>query len=312
MSGLGMTSTREPTRPLAWESRLACPACGDPLVRTDHELRCDRCSVGYACGKDQLDLRPRRPKRATIEVLLEPAGAERAVPRPHPIPFNPAWRPAVDLAALPGWVQAGNGLTPELLSWLGGVAGDAGVLLDLGCGLRRAEAACRLTGLEYVGLDIAGDEPHVLGFGEALPFRDATFDRIFSLCVLASTTSPRLVCAEAIRVLKPGGHFVGTSQFLEPTTSASRFHATAYGLRAWLESAGFEVLHLETTAQWSGLDALIELGYFPRVPRRVALACSRGIEAMARRHYAGLNADKPDQGYPERFAGGFRFVAQRP
>lgn len=52
--------------------------------------------------------------------------------------------------------------------------------------------------------------------GEDLPFPDNHFDLIFSSNVLEHTEDPALVLAEAIRVLKPGGHL----QFVYPNYGA--------------------------------------------------------------------------------------------
>jgi SAM-dependent methyltransferase len=49
-------------------------------------------------------------------------------------------------------------------------------------------------------------------FGEAIPLPDASIDLIVSLQVLEHVRNPAQVCAEAMRVLRPGGHFYLTCE----------------------------------------------------------------------------------------------------
>ena len=85
-----------------------------------------------------------------------------------------------------------------------------GRLLDLGTGTGAALPA--LDGFEVVGLD---PEPQMLaanpiaekvvGYGEALPFPDDSFDAVFSAYVFRNLTSVSDTLDEVARVLRPGG-----------------------------------------------------------------------------------------------------------
>jgi len=294
---------------------LACPLCGAGVEPRDDGLRCAGCATGYPAGDRQVDLRPRAHKRFDVPVLVRPLEetAERRR-RPHPIPLDPAGLTDVDPARLPGGLGWGNGLTRELMSWFPRAGEQGGALLDMGCGSRRCEPALRLTGYEYVGLDVHGDTPDVLGIGEALPFRDASFDFAFTLSVVPHTAQPELVMRELYRVLKPGRRFVGTAEFLEPCHEQSRHHVTALGLQDWLDNAGFELLHLEANERWLATDALLYMGFLPglgaRSKHRIARAL-RAVHAMQTR--GATQATTPvGEGYPDKVTGGFRFVARRP
>lgn len=83
-------------------------------------------------------------------------------------------------------------------------------LLDLGSGTGAALPA--LAGYQVVGLDpeaamlrISPIRNKVVGYGESLPFPDASFDAVFSAYVFRNLTSVDDTLAEIHRVLKPGG-----------------------------------------------------------------------------------------------------------
>jgi SAM-dependent methyltransferase len=63
----------------------------------------------------------------------------------------------------------------------------------------------------YVGIDLARaaakgfEKPFVQGTAEALPFRDGSFDAVWTYAVLEHVSRPERALAEMRRVLKPGG-----------------------------------------------------------------------------------------------------------
>ncbi len=83
-------------------------------------------------------------------------------------------------------------------------------------------------------------ETHVASAYE-LPIEDATVDRVFLVTVLAEIPDPVRALRELYRVLKPGGLFSTTEEFLDPDYPMPR---TTIG---WAEAAGFE-----TTARFGG------------------------------------------------------------
>jgi len=86
-----------------------------------------------------------------------------------------------------------------------------GIILDNGCGLRNTYYP------QVVNFEIV-DYPStdVLGIGEALPFKDNSFDAVFSLSVLEHVKDPFLCAKEIMRVLKPGGDLYVAVPFLQP------------------------------------------------------------------------------------------------
>jgi len=190
------------------------------------------------------------------------------------------------------------------------------MMLDMGCGDRRCEPVLRLTGHEYVGMDIAGAEPDILGIGEALPFRDESFDFVFTLSVVPHTAHPLVVMREINRVLRPGGTYVGTMEFLEPCHMQSRHHVTALGVQDWVDFSGFELHQLEANETWLGMNSLLQMGFSPRLSweanARVGHALT-GLHRFVTRKQRNRPSSAPvGEGLPERVTGGFRFVATKP
>jgi ubiquinone/menaquinone biosynthesis C-methylase UbiE len=96
--------------------------------------------------------------------------------------------------------------------------------LDLGCGRQivpdfaasldqQREIAARMK--LVVGMDVDAailDHPllqeRVMGWGDALPFADSTFDLITANMVMEHVKDPARILSEARRVLRPGGQFL--------------------------------------------------------------------------------------------------------
>lgn len=315
-NGIGVSQAKqEPSFELSdriWRA-LACPACHGDLTASDRGVTCDSCGTHYPASDRQPDLRPVSDKHVMLEAVVRPYGRTGPRPpvRPQPIPFHRSAVVDIHPEKLPGNLLSGNGLTRELASWF--PAGDEnGLALDLGSGDGRIRPILELTGLEYVGLDVEGSAPTVLGLGEALPFKDSSIDLVFALGVVAHTTNPFLTCQEIARVLKPGCSFIGTTQFLEACAMNSRHHVTFNGLWDWLDSAGLEVVQVEANTEWSGIKAILQMGYLPSrfgLARGVAAAIDSLHRWWNRRRAAG--EDTPlGESPPEGYTGGFRFVAR--
>ena len=82
-----------------------------------------------------------------------------------------------------------------------------GRVLDLGCGTGGTDFAGRtIVGLDPVVemLSLSSVPMRVVGVGESLPFRDESFDGVFSGFVFRNLTSVEEALAELKRVLRPG------------------------------------------------------------------------------------------------------------
>jgi len=118
-------------------------------------------------------------------------------------------------------------------------AGD-GLILDVGAGLRPVYYS-NVVNYEIV----AYETTDVLGAGEDLPFRDATFDGVISIAVLEHVKDPFRCAAEIARVLKPAAWLKCCVPFLQPLHGFPHhyFNMTHEGLRALFEP------HLEIERQ---------------------------------------------------------------
>jgi ubiquinone/menaquinone biosynthesis C-methylase UbiE len=147
-------------------------------------------------------------------------------------------------------------------------------VLDVGCGPGYVSAAATGRGATAVGVDFSGEMVGIArrmlsgtefreGDAQNLAFADETFDRVLANFALLHLTSPERACAEACRVLKPGGIFgfttwarVEENPFVKLVDDAVQAHANlevslppgpAYYLfespeafRVALERAGFD------------------------------------------------------------------------
>jgi SAM-dependent methyltransferase len=102
-----------------------------------------------------------------------------------------------------------------------------GLVLDCGAG-RRDVYHSNVVNYEIV----AYDTTDVIGVGEALPFKDGTFDAVVSIAVLEHVRDPFRCASEIVRVLKPGGDLFCAMPFLQPMHGYPHhyFNATKQGI----------------------------------------------------------------------------------
>ena len=129
-------------------------------------------------------------------------------------------------------------------------------VLDLGCGVGNSMNKFYMLNSEvkWHGLDIEGlpevrsrtrsDAAFFSYDGVNVPFEDGSFDFVYSHQVFEHVMCPAELMKEVCRVLRPSGHFAGSTSQLEPYHSYSVWNYTPYGLRILLERAGFDVLGL--------------------------------------------------------------------
>ena len=169
-----------------------------------------------------------------------------------------------------------------------------GSLLDVGCGTKAfapvlsgdgassaGASGTRLTG--YLGVDLPDSRfvgtggqagPDVHGRGEALPFRDASFDTVFGLSMLTYFPEPAALLDEARRVLRPGGTLILEFTQMAPLHDEPHdyFRFTRYGAAWLLRRAGFEPVEMiPVGGLWArvGLSTIAALNRINRGPTRI-------------------------------------------
>lgn len=136
-------------------------------------------------------------------------------------------------------------------------------VLDLGCGVGESQTYFTnlILNLEWIGLDIE-DSPEVQNRKEKnekfvtydgihIPFAGNYFDLIFCKQVFEHVKYPRELLLEISRVLKPGGHFIGSTSHLEPFHSYSYWNFTPYGFSILVQEVNLKLLELRPS-----IDAL--------------------------------------------------------
>jgi SAM-dependent methyltransferase len=108
-----------------------------------------------------------------------------------------------------------HGLAGGVLEWLDAQPGE--YILDLGCGDGQLTRRLRDMGVHVLGVDASAEMVTAArergveaeqAQAESLPFRDATFDAVFSNAVLHWVRGQDEMMKQVHRVLKPGGRFV--------------------------------------------------------------------------------------------------------
>ena len=129
-------------------------------------------------------------------------------------------------------VVSGHGYDAEVLDLVR--ANADGLVLDCGAG-RRDIYYSNVVNFEIVDYDTTD----VLGVGEALPFKDDSFDAVLSIAVLEHVRDPFQCAREIARVLKPGGRLFCAMPFLQPAHGYPHhyFNATPQGLKRLFEDA---------------------------------------------------------------------------
>jgi ubiquinone/menaquinone biosynthesis C-methylase UbiE len=194
---------------------------------------------------------------AAIRSTLDAAGLDRATLRP------------ADLAPVDEFHIRGRAASLEIIDAL--ELTDRSHVLDLGSGLGGpARTLAELTGCTVTGIDLTPEFCEVattlsewtglsdrtrfqVGDATATGLTDASVDAALTVHVAMNIPDKLALCAEAFRVLRPGGRFVvydvlqgegGEVRYPVPWArdTSTSFLATTDGMRAVLTKAGFEVV----------------------------------------------------------------------
>jgi len=104
-------------------------------------------------------------------------------------------------------------------------------ILEIGAGIGELQDVVA----DYTALDIAAEvarfyhKPFVAGSATALPFRDNSFDAIWTFGTLQSVPNPEQALREMRRVLKPGGYLLLDSAWQSRSWAAQGYEVRPYG-----------------------------------------------------------------------------------
>ena len=139
------------------------------------------------------------------------------------------------------WASSTRQFIPPLLD-AANVAKEMSIL-DVGCGPGYVSAAAAERGAKPIGLDFSAEMIAIAkkmfpriefrrGDAQNLPFANASFDRVVANFALLHLADPERACAEAARVLKPGGRFgfttwakISENPFVKLVDDAIQAHA---------------------------------------------------------------------------------------
>lgn len=242
---------------------LRCPACGhEDMQKYGRQIACTRCAVEIAADKDFVDLLHATPRGELTELTTRQRLRDSEIVARV---YERFWRPAfVRLIAGTGASEGAGGFAGELFIHKNSLAMEyhPGPWLDLSCasGLFTRAMAAAVPSEVVVGLDISPAMLDVAarrskGYGNIalvrtdahhLPFRDGVFGGVNNSGALHAYDDPEQVFQEILRVLRPGGVYVG-STFSRAASWMARVAARVAGIRrfeplelhAWLSRIGF-------------------------------------------------------------------------
>ncbi|WP_208456923.1 class I SAM-dependent methyltransferase [Lysobacter solisilvae (ex Woo and Kim 2022)] len=137
------------------------------------------------------------------------------------------------------------------------------VILDLGCGTGVSLDLFRgaAPGSRWIGVDIEhspevdartrADGEFRTYDGVNIPADDRSIDLIYSRQVFEHVRHPEPLLSDILRVLKPGGSFIGSTSHLEPYHSFSYWNFTPFGFKRLVEASGLQLVELRP-----GIDAI--------------------------------------------------------
>jgi SAM-dependent methyltransferase len=179
-------------------------------------------------------------------------------------------------------------------------------ILEIGCGGGQSRAWYLKHGFQYVGTDISKTRvpellqrhggPDLLCDVHFLPFADGSMDVIYASAVFEHLACPILASKEILRVLKPGGAFLGNASFLEPWHDHSYFHFSPLGAYELLTASGFTLSYLWPGRGYSGFRAISHMslrkglrwiggiGHYAYLFQNFVLGFSRRVFSRTRKH----------------------------
>jgi ubiquinone/menaquinone biosynthesis C-methylase UbiE len=138
------------------------------------------------------------------------------------------------------------------------------IVLNLGSGIGRFDHYLSKD-IKPINLDISSSVINVDIIADAhfLPFKDSSFDIVYSIAVLEHLRRPWAAADEIFRVLHPGGHVVLELPFLNVIHDEhDYFRFTDKGIRSLLDEKRFEIVFEQIGAGGGSFLSVFLLEYF--------------------------------------------------
>ncbi|CAK8718347.1 putative methyltransferase, type 11 [Candidatus Electronema halotolerans] len=285
---------------------LICSYCGCEIESHENGAKCFKCSTYYPCTDyGSLDLRLKKCKKYSLEFNI---GNDLFPDKKNdfkPLPINKdSW---IDFSKIN---YTGN-LQKEIISFFPRPKNDKSKMLDLGCGKAVHREICEHAGFIWTGLDYYSDNALILADAHSLPFKDNSFEFIFSYAVLEHIRFPFIVMREVHRVLQPGGKFIGTVAFLEPFHGNSFYHHTHLGIFNSLSYCDLIIEKIAPSETWSGLTAQSIMGLFPKMPQPISRAIVFPIQLFSKLWWKARIKNKSFDISIRNNTGAFTFIASK-
>lgn len=125
-----------------------------------------------------------------------------------------------------------------------------GSLLDIGAGPQRYRPIIENLNIKYMSCDLPGSlnqkSQDILGDALKLPVKSNSYEFCLQIQVLEHLNLPQISINEAMRVLKPGGKLLMSTNFLYPIHGEPHdyFRFTKYGLEDLIKNAGLQLVSI--------------------------------------------------------------------
>ncbi len=210
----------------------------------------------------------------------------------------------------------------------GGPIARGSLVLEIGCGGGQNRAWMNARGLRYLGTDVSKTRvyeflqkfggPDLLCDAHFLPLKDASVDVVYASAVNEHLACPVRATQEALRVLRPGGHYLGNCSFMEPWHDESFFHMSPNGVIELLTAAGFQIDCVYPGRGWHGFKALPRMAF--QGPFRALAPLGNIFNLVYRAQTALANARRRAQGREShdpvftaaKVAGAMTWIARKP
>ena len=151
----------------------------------------------------------------------------------------------------------------KLFEWIN-QNGPGKIVLNLGSGIGRFDHYLSKD-IKPINLDISSSviDVDVIADAHFLPFKDRSFDIVYSIAVLEHLKRPWAAADEIFRVLHPGGHVVLELPFLNVIHDEhDYFRFTDKGIRSLLDERRFEIVFEQIGSGGGSFLSVFLLEYF--------------------------------------------------